>query len=179
MTQIANAYAQGLYSLAKDEALTEIFLEQLQVLQAAFEREPMFCRLLSTPNLSKEERLSVLDNSFRDKVHPYVLNFLKILTERGYAAHFSDCCKAFRNQYNEDHGILPVTAVTAVPLTPEQTEKLIGKLAAITGKTVELTNRLDPACLGGVRLDYDGKRLDGTVKNRLEGMAALLKNTVI
>lgn len=179
MTQIANAYARGLYDLAKDEALTETILEQMQTLQVAFDGEPRFYRLLSTPNLTKEERLSVLDSSFRDKVHPYVLNFLKILTERGHAAHFSNCCKAYRNYYNEDHGILPVRAVTAVALTSTQAEKLTAKLNTITGKTVELTNKVDPACLGGVRLDYDGKQVDGTVKNRLEGMAALLKNTVI
>ena len=179
MTQIANAYAQGLYDLAKDEGLAQKILEELSVLQAAFKEEPMFCRLLSTPNLSKEERLSVVDNSFRNKVHPYVLNFLKILTERGYANQFSDCCRAYRNFYNEDNGILPVSAVTALPLTAAQTEKLTQKLAAITGKTIDLTNRVDPDCLGGVRLDYDGKRLDGTVKNRLDGVAALLKNTVI
>lgn len=179
MTQIANIYAQGFYDLAKEEGLTETILEQLQVLQTAFAGEPMFCRLLSASSLTKEERLSVLDNSFRNKVHPYVLNFLKILTERGYAAHFSDCCKAFRALYNEDHGILPVRVITAVALTPTQIEKLTAKLTAITGKTVELTNKVDPGCLGGVCLDYDGKRVDGTVKNRLEGMAALLKNTAI
>lgn len=178
MTQTANAYAQGLYQLAKDEGLTDEILQQLTTLQSAFAEEPSFCRLLSTPNLSKEERVSVLDSSFRGKVHPYALNFLKILTERGYTAHFSDCCVAFRNQYNEDNGILPVSAVTATPMTRKQQAKLTQRLSALTGKTVELTNRVDPSCLGGVRLDYDGKRVDGTVKNHLDGIAAALKNTV-
>lgn len=178
MTQIANAYAQGLYALAKDEGLDETVLQQLDVLCAAFREEPSFLRLLATPNLSKQERVSVLDSSFRDRVHPYVLNFLKLLTERGKISHFSQCCTAFREQYNTDRGILPVRAVSAVPLSEEQVQKLTQKLEAITGKTVELTNRVDPSCLGGVRLDYDGKRVDGTVKNRLDGIAAALINTV-
>jgi len=177
MTQIGNAYAQGLYALAKDEELTEVILQQLEVLQKSFGEEPAFLRLLATPNLSKQERLEVLDTSFREKVHPYVLNFLKLLTEKGKIVHFPQACAAFREQYNTDHGILPVRAVSAVALTPAQTKRLTEKLCAITGKTVELTNRIDPACLGGIRLDYDGKRVDGTVKNRLDGMAATLKNT--
>ena len=178
MTQIAKAYAQGLYALAKDEALTEQILQQLQTLREAFEQAPEYCRLLSTPNVNKAERVEIVDRSFRGKVHPYVLNFLKILTERGYAGLFSQCCDAFRERYNEDHDILPVIAVTAVAMTSAQMARLTEKLAAITGKTVELTNKLDPACLGGVRLDYDGKQVDGTVKCRLDGMAAALKNTV-
>ncbi|MBQ8797391.1 MAG: ATP synthase F1 subunit delta [Oscillospiraceae bacterium] len=175
MTQIANAYAQGLYQLAKDEGLTEELLQELTTLQTGFAEEPAIYRLLSTPNLSKEERLGVLDSSFRGKVHPYVLNFLKILTERGYIAHFPDCCVAFRAQYNEDSGILPVSAVTAVPMTEQQQARLTEKLTSLTGKTVELTNRVDPDCLGGVRLDYDGKRVDGTVKNRLDDLAKALR----
>ena len=49
----------------------------------------------------------------------------------------------------------------------------------ITGKTILLRNRINPACLGGVRLDYDGQRLDGTVKNRLDRLGELLNNTVL
>lgn len=178
MTQIAKAYAQGLYALAKEESLTDTVLQQLEILRGAFDTEPDFYYLLSTPGVCKEERVSIVAHSFRDKVHPYVLNFMMLLTERGYAKWFPQCCDAFRQQYDEDHGILSVRAVTAVPLSVAQTAKLTEKLAAVTGKTVVLSNHVDPACLGGVCLDYDGKRVDGTVKSRLDGMAAALKNTV-
>ena len=102
-----------------------------------------------------------------------------ILTEKGYIRYFSECCQAYREQYNEENGILPVCAVTAVELTEDQTAKLKAKLEKITGKTVELVNRTDPTCLGGVRLDYDGRQVDGTIKNRLDSIHGLLKNTVL
>ena len=179
MTQIAATYAQALYDLAKDENLTEEILAQLQALQEAISAEPDFVRLLSTPGLSKDQRCGIVDASFRDKVHTYVLSFMKILVEKGYMRHFADCCKAFKTLYNADHGILPVLAVTAIALNDTQKEKLTQKLQTITGKTVELTNQVDPAVLGGVRLDYDGKRVDGTVKNRLDSVGKMLKNTVL
>ena len=179
MTQIAVNYAGALYELSVQEELSAAFLQQLQVLRDAFDREPNFLRLLAAPNISKEERCRVLDDSFRGRVHAYVLNFLKILTEKGYIRHFSDCLKVFENRYDEDNGILPVLAETAVPLTQDQSRRLQEKLQSITGKTVVLTNRLDPACLGGVRLQYDGNQVDGTVQGRLEAMSNLLKNTVL
>jgi F-type H+-transporting ATPase subunit delta len=163
-------YGLALYALAKDEQLDKEILEQLQVLDTAFSQEPDFLRLLATPNLSKEERCALLDDSFRDRVHPYVLNFLKVLTEKGLARSFGDCCKAYRQQYNEDNDIISVLAVSAVALTREQSDKLKEKLSKVTGKTVELVCRVDPQCLGGIRLDYDGKRVDGTVKNRLDSL---------
>ena len=179
MTQIGNVYGEALYSLAREEGLSDAVLQELKLLRDAFTQEPDFVRLLSAPNLSKEERCDILDRSFRGKVQPYVLNFLKILTEKGYARYFCDCCDAYRELYNSDHGILTVKAVTAVALTDQQAAKLSNKLAAITGKTIELQNRVDPGCLGGVRLDYDGKRVDDTVAHRLASIGAMLKNTVL
>ena len=179
MTQIGSVYGQALYELAQSENLTEEIKQQLQVLDESFQSEPDFLRLLCSPNLSKQERCQILDDSFRGKVHIYVLNFLKILTEKGYMKHFSDCCKAFEEHYNLDNGILPVTAITAFPLSDAQAEKLTGRLARITGRQIKLRNRVDPTCLGGVRLDYDGKRLDDTVSHHLEAIRGLLKDTVL
>lgn len=179
MTQVGINYAQALYDLAKDENLTAEVLQQLQTLQESFAAEPDFLRLLGAPNIPKEERCQILDRSFRGQVHPYVLNFLKILTEKGYTRYFGDCLEAFEQQYNLDNGILPVQVYTAVEMTPQQQEKLTKKLSNMTGKTVKLQNRIDPGCLGGVRLTYDGKQVDGTVKNRLDTIGSLLKNTVL
>ena len=83
MTEVGNVYGEALYDLAKAEALSKIIGEQLHILQQSFQQEPDFIRLLSSPNLSKAERCRILDDSFRGKVHTYVLNFLKILTEMG------------------------------------------------------------------------------------------------
>lgn len=179
MTRVGSVYAQALYDLARDEGLDDGILKELKVLREAFGQSPDFLRLLSTPNLSKDERCRIVDDSFRGRVQPYVLNFLKILTEKGYVHHFVDCCDAYREMYNEDHGILPVKVVTAVPLTEDQSDRLSTKLGAITGKNIELEKVVDPNCIGGVRLDYDGKRMDDTVQHRLDAVRSLLKNTML
>ena len=108
-----------------------------------------------------------------------MLNFLKILTEKGYMHHFPHCCESYEKHYNEDHNILSVKAVTAVPLSEKQAQALTQKLTRTTGKTIVLTNRVDPTCLGGVRLDYDGQRLDDTISHRMDSVRELLKNTVL
>lgn len=179
MSQAASVYAQGLYSLAAEEKLEEQILQQLSVLDDSFRETPDFVQLLASYNLGKQERLQVLDDSFRGRVHPYVLNFMKILTERGYIRQFSGCCRAYRDLYNEAHNILTVQAEAAVELSASQQQRLTEKLEKITGKTVQLSCRVNPACLGGVRLDYDGKRVDGTVENALASIRALLQNTVL
>ena len=179
MTGVGSVYGEALYSLAREEGLSQVILDELKVLDGCFAAEPGFIRLLSAPNLSKEERCRILDDSFRGKVQPYVLNFLKILTEKGYMRHFSQCVKSYRELFNQDNGILPVTAVTAVPMTDKQVQALTMKLQSITGKRIELMRKLDPNVLGGIRLDYDGKRVDDTVAHRLDAVRNMLKNTVL
>lgn len=179
MTEAASVYGEALYALAKDEKKSDVMLSQLKALDESFAAEPDFLRLLSAPNLSKNERKEILDTCFKDKTDPYLLNFLKILMEKGYIRQFSNCVQVFRECYNVDHGIMAVSAVTAVPMTNAQKEKLAAKLAGITGKQIELNNTIDPACIGGVRLDYDGKRVDDTIIHRLDAVSSMLKNTIL
>ena len=179
MTEIGSIYGGALYDLAAGENLSEEILKQLQVLSHSFEEEPNFVNLLSAHSLSKEERCRIVDGSFADKVHPYVLNFLKLLTEKGYSRYFLDCANAFKVQYNVDNNILPVTAVSAVKLTEKQAARLTAKLEEQTGKTVIITNRIDPEVLGGVRLDFDNKCVDDTLAHRLDSVRHLLNNTIL
>ena len=179
MTEVATTYGQAMYDLARDEGKSQQILAELSVLDQSLSAEPEFLQLLSSPNIPKEERVQILDDSFRGKIDPYVLNFLKVLTEKGYMRHFSGCCQFYKQQYNKDNGIVPVVAYTAIPLSDELRRKLTAKLSTVTGKTIELDCRIDPETLGGVRLDFDGKQVDGTVRRRLEDIRGLLKNTVL
>ena len=179
MTHTGNVYGEALYALACDEGLSQEILQELTVLEESFSQEPEFLRLLDAPNLPKAERCQILDDSFRGKLQPYLLNFLKILAEKSCVRHFGDCCTAYRTRYNEDHGILPVTAVSAISLSASQCAALTEKLTDLTGKTIQLHNRVDPAVLGGIRLDYHGIRMDDTVAHRLDAIRAMLKDTVL
>ena len=179
MTQAANTYAQALYDLAKDEELGKTVLDELTALKEIFAANPEYSKLLSTADIPKQERCGILDEAFRGKVHPYVLNFLKILTEKGYIRQFPACCECYRGFYNEDNGILVVKAVSAIALSEAQVQKLTAKLEATTEKKIDLQCTVDPAVLGGLRLSYDGKQVDGTVKNRMDAISKLLKNTVL
>ena len=179
MTDAANVYGQALYELARDEGLSPRILGELKVLKTSFAQEPGFVQLLASPTVPKQERCQILDSSLRSQVHPYVLNFLKILTEKGYMRYFSDCCDAYTGHFDQDNGILRVTAVTAVALSEGQADRLTQKLTGITGKRIVLKNRIDSTVLGGVRLDYDGQRLDDTVSHRMASIRDLLSKTVL
>ena len=177
MNQSAAIYAGSLYSLASEENITAQILNEMNTVHSILSAEPDFVTLLASYGISKEERTAMLDTCLRGKIHPYMLNFLKLITERGLIRQFGECCAAYQKLYNEEMGILPVSVLSAVPLDDAQKARLKEKLDKITGKDVQLCCTVDPQCIGGIRVDYDNKQIDGTVAKRLSSMAELLNNT--
>lgn len=173
MTALEKEYGDALYSLAQEENCLDEVLEGLSLAAGVFREEPGYLSLVQNPALPKEERLDLLDKAFA-QVHPYVRNLLKLLCEHSELALTAGALEQFKALLYEARGILPVEAITAVPLTGEQQKALEDKLSAKTGKTVLLENKLDPSVLGGVKLRYGGKELDGTAAGRLSALRRTL-----
>lgn len=174
MTAAEKEYGEALYELCVEENCAEEVLEQLGTVRDLFQAEPQYPRILQDPALPKEERLHMLDEAFGGSVHSYLLNFLKILCEKSAVEMLPGCVEQFTGLYNEAHGYLPVTVTSAVPLTGAQGKALTEKLSSLTGKTVLLETRVDESLMGGVKVTYDGKELDGSVAGRLEALRRAL-----
>ena len=117
-------YGGALYDLAKDEGLSAQILADLGAFAAVFRENPDYRRLLTEPSIPKAEREALLDEAWKDALHPYTLNFVKLLCANGTVSQLPDCETVYRARYNEDNNILAVTAVSAAPMREELQEKL-------------------------------------------------------
>ena len=174
MTDLDKTYGGALYQLALEENLEDELLGQLGADCALMRETPEYLRLIGSRALPKAERLSLLDEAFSGKVHPYLLNFMKILCERDAFGRIEGCRDAFVTDYNERHGVIPAKVVSATPLTAEQEKRLTAALEKKTGKTIVLTSRVDPSLVGGMRVEMDGKRYDNTVASKMEHLRRAL-----
>lgn len=174
----AREYGKALFLLAEERGTGEAVLSDLETAEAAFRAFPAYEKLLDSPAVSTEEKHRLLDEAFAP-LNGDVLSFLNILAERHSVYDFPKCVGAYRAFYDEARGNLRVTAVSAVPMTKEQTDALTKKLAAKTGKTVLLKNEVDPSILGGVRLRYAGIQIDASLKTRLDALEKQILGTVL
>lgn len=179
MTGTEQVYGGSLYDLAKEEGLDKELLEQLQAVLAILDENPEYGQFLSTVSISKKDRCSGLEEAFGGRVHPYLLNFMKILTENGTIGQLKGCAAEYGRRYDADNGIVEVRAVTAVPLKEPLRQLLLEKLESILGKTVRLQCAVDPACMGGVLLQLPGRQVDGTIRTRLDALSRTLKTNVL
>ena len=174
----AKEYGKALFLITEEDGTTEQVLSDIKTVRSVLENNPDYTKLLDTPALTKSERIGLIDEAF-GTVTKELRNLIKILCERRATHLFSKVCEAYSNLYDDARGILRAEAVTAVALTPAQTEALTKKLGALTGKSVVIKNTVDGSVLGGMKLRYSGIQLDGTVKSRLDKFEAALRDTVI
>lgn len=174
MSEIANGYATALYALAKEDNVRADILDDTQKLMCAFDATPQLLRVLSSREIGREEKHAFLDHCLKDRAHTYVLSCLKLMCDKGDVKLFPEVCRRVKQLYNDEMGILSVNVTSAHKLNDAQMQKLSQKLEEITSKKIELSNVVDDACLGGLRLEYDGKSIDDTIRHRLEDIKKLI-----
>lgn len=174
MSDFCKEYASALFSLAKDGGSEEKYLTELAAAEKAFSENPDYLKVLSLPNVSREEKEGLLSDAF-SSLDTYVLNFLKLLNKNHALESLSRIIAEYRKEFDASRGILRALAISAVELTDGEREKIKQKLGYITGKEIILETKTDKSILGGVILRYDDKEIDGSIKARLEKMRAELK----
>ena len=179
MTEAALTYGTALFDLAMEEDMLQTYMDEADLLRAAIREEPQLLSLLDCRSVPQKERLDIIQNCFQNAVQPYLLNYLKILCEKGLIRHLPDCIRQFEILYLDAMGIAEAKATTAAPMSPALQDKLTKKLERITGKTVKLQCAVDETVLGGVRLEFMGRQLDGTVRRRLDEVAKSLADLTL
>lgn len=171
-------YARALFLISEEDGDTEDVLAQLKMVDGLIKKEPSYVTLLDTPAVSKAEKLGLIDEAL-GSLNKNLLNFIKILSERHHVYTLAKVVTEYSALYDEARGIVRVDAVTALELSKDQKEALKKKLEGMLSKTVIINNIVDPSVLGGVKLRYSGIQVDGTVKARIDGFAARLKDLVV
>ena len=58
-------------------------------------------------------------------------------------------------------------------------EALKAKLEKVSGKKIHLKQKTDPMVLAGLRVEMEGKQLDGTVQGRISDITKKLNEVVV
>jgi len=179
MSEAAKEYGRALSDLAAEEGLEEQLLTEVRAVRTLFSENSGYARLLSDPVLPKAERCAMLETAFGGSVHRYLLNFLKMITERGYAAQTISFLDEYERLYCERHGIVTAQIISAAELSEEQRERLTKKLETMTGKRIFLSCRVDPSLIGGLRLYVNNTLFEGSVRAKLDSLRASLQSVTL
>jgi F-type H+-transporting ATPase subunit delta len=172
--KVALRYAEALLRTAKPAgtliACAESYAGVLEVMAAS--RELVI--FLDSPQVREQEKKEVLKKVFGPHLEPVLLDFFNLLLDRNRIELLRDIGTVFAELVEADQGLVRVGVVTAIALPADLETKLRDKLAHVTGKSVILDKKVDPAVIGGVRVTLGDRVIDGTVRTNLDRLRKTL-----
>lgn len=169
-SEVSAVYANALFSLAAEsgDAVLQQTRADLRECALLFSLNPDLTRLLSLPTVSAKERIGIAEKIFGSE--GLTCSLLRLLIDHRRVPYLGEIADDFDALMLDYQNTATVSVTTAVPLLPEQKERLRAALAARLEMEVRITEHIDRSVLGGVIVQYGDTRIDNSVKYRLDAL---------
>lgn len=167
MNTVEREYAEALFAIAAEKEQVELYRTQLGEICDLVTAQTGYLEFLSSPAIDLTERLAAIDEAFSAHYEEEIISFLKLLCENRRIERFVQCAEEFFKLCLYMSGRVMATVTSAVELNELQRTALVSRLQTITQKKVDAVFQIEPAILGGIRIEVDGKTYDGTLLGRL------------
>jgi len=163
----ARRYAEALWELARRDDAVDAYADGLE-LAAARVGEATVLGVVRNPARPLRDRTQLVENLLGGQVPRPVVRTVQLLVERGRIDKLTAVASEFRRLVNRERGIVAAVATAAAPLNEAETRALAQKLAAMTGRTVDLRVEVDESLIGGLTVRVGDTLYDASVRGRLE-----------
>ena len=168
MTTTSREYAEALFELAVQGGVTKETSEGLETVISALMQTPAYRALLASPAIAKEERLAALESAFRGKVPDILLAILRMMVSRGHVSAVDGMARDYEELARGYRGESVAVVTSAVPLKEAEAVVLRTRLEEKLSRRITLRCEVDPALIGGIRVEVDGRVIDGSIRNKLD-----------
>ena len=162
-------YAEGFLEYSKETIGFERALEELGRVKDVFRDNPEFKEFLENPAINYMEKCGVIDKAIVSGLSQEIRNFLKLLLKKERIEKFTDIAEYARIKYAHGEKVNALL-YTSYLMNTEFLEIFKSALESKLHKKLQLYINLDPDMFGGVRVIFENKILDGSVKKRLEDL---------
>jgi F-type H+-transporting ATPase subunit delta len=175
----AGRYAKALLDVVIREADPVEAEQQLASFAELYAGHEDLRKALSNPAVPVQAKRAVVEQlSARLKPSMPVAKLLLLLAERDRLELLPDLMVAYRDRLMDYQQVVRAEVVSAMPLPEGQARQLQDTLAHVTGRTVTMTTRVDPALLGGVVARVGSTVYDGSIATQLQRMKERLVESV-
>lgn len=175
---VASTYAEALYEAAVEASAVTPVAEDVTALAAAVRESAELGLVFTSPEIDSVRKKAIVEG-IADGAHPLVVNFLRVLADRGRLAEFPELADGFAARVAQAENRIDVEAVTAIPLPPELRERIVEQIRGRTGAEVDLTETVDPDIVGGLVLRVGNSVIDGSVRHRLDELGETMRSAPV
>ena len=160
-------YARALFESAKEQGRLARAHEDLADFVAALDEVPELAALLENPEVDRAAKAGVLEELLAGG-DELVRNFLLLLVEKGRIGQLREIARELDSLVAAEERRLEVELTTAVELSDAEAGEIVAQIERAAGRKVEAARRVDPDLIGGLVLQIGSRRVDASVRGRLE-----------
>jgi F-type H+-transporting ATPase subunit delta len=173
---VGERYAQALFDLAAEQKKVAAVEADLKSLKAAIADSRDLRALLASPAFDADaKRKGLTAIADKAKFDAVTKKFLGLLAANGRASALSAVIASFERLAADARGAVSAEVVTALPLSSAQAKGVAAALRQALGKDPEITTRVDPALLGGIKVKVGSRLFDASLRSKLDSLKFALK----
>ncbi len=173
-SKVAKRYARALLGLSHEGAQLELWGAELEKL-AQIVMSPEIGSAFASPEVSPTTKLRALEKIAEKLELSYpVRSFSAVVARHGRIEDLPAVAEAYRRMLDDLMGRTRATLTFARQPSDSELAQVISGLEAIAHKKIIPTVNVDPALIGGVIAELEGKTYDGSLANRLAEAARRL-----
>ncbi len=175
-SNVGGRYAQALFDLATETKQVAAVEANLKSLKAALRDSHDLRVLVGSPAFSAEDKgKGLVAIAVKAKFNITTIKFLGLLATNGRASSLASVITGFEALAAKARGAVSAQVTTAIALNAAQSKGLAAALRQALGKDPEIETRVDPAILGGIKVQVGSRLFDASLKSKLDSLKFALK----
>jgi len=176
--ELAERYAEALHEVAREAGVLDQVGQDLAAMAELWRELPDFKLFLEHPLVPVELKDEFIVRAFSGKIHPYTLNFLRLLAQRKRLGYLPLIREAFLKVSEKKGELVSATLRSAMPLDEREIRRIKEALERALEKPVVLEVEVVPELIAGGELWVKGRRYDLSLRGRLQALAEELKKGI-
>jgi F-type H+-transporting ATPase subunit delta len=175
-SNVGGRYAQALFDLATEQKQVAAVEADLKSLKKGLADSHDLRVLVGSPAFSAEDKGKGLAAiAAKAKFNATTRKFLGLLAANGRVSTMASVITGFEALSAKARGAVSAQVTTAVPLSAAQSKGVAAALRQALGKDPEIETRVDPAILGGIKVQVGSRLFDASLKSKLDSLKFALK----
>ena len=164
---ISMRYARALLMFANDADVAAKVYQEALTLRKSFREVPELRSAMEKPVMTKENKLLLLKQAVGGEITEQMQKFFALVLQEKREKYLMGINQSFIDLYRKQEKIRVGKLTTAVPINPEEVERIRRIVVEAAGGTAEFATKVDPKIEGGFIFEINTYRLNASVADQM------------
>lgn len=168
-TKAASRYAKALLELAIENNKADQVAADMKYLLETSDQSKEFSAFLNSPIVRTDKKIEIINEIF-GQFEDITTKFVNLVTKNRREMLLPDIAFSFSAQVKEYKGIVPLTLVSAAPLSESTKAEILKKIGQKVKGELELTEKIDQDLIGGFIVRMGDTQIDASVASQFSNL---------